>query len=327
MYLLSGERANVRERQLKNPTATMLAALVGASVLGYTTQQGQQGQMKEEVFDASTCKGVSGTDHDGEWCVANCGKDTNPICPESYCVCEGTMPTPEELGTNDLTPEEKADKKKVDDAVKERDAGFAAAQDERDAAIAKRDEEIAKAAQDQSERDAEIAKRDADIAARAPEPEVAEPAVAEPAVAEAAAAAAAAAASPAPAAEPAIDWATGNPLPQAPTAAPFPVATIAPVAPQQAAAAADPDASPDPWAEAAAAAAKATADAAAANANPAAAAAPTAAPAPTVAPFPEYNAPEESAPVAAPLPAETLGGGSVTAYEGSGMDDPDKHRK
>ena len=82
-----------------------------------------------------------------------------------------------------------------------------------------------------------------------------------------------------------------------------------------------------PWAEAAAAAAKATADAAAANANPAAAAAPTAAPAPTVAPFPEYNAPEESAPVAAPLPAETLGGGSVTAYEGSGLDEPDKHRK
>ena len=309
----------------------MLACLVGASALGYTAQQGQQGQMKEEAFDPSTCKGVSGTDHDGEWCVANCGKDTNPICPESFCVCEGTMPTPEELGTNDLTPEEKADKKKVDDAVKERDAGFAAAQDERDAAIAKRDEEIAKAAQDQSDRDAEIAKRDADIASRQPEPAVAEPAVAEPAVAEAAAAAAAAAATePSPAAEPAIDWATGNPLPQAPTAAPFPVATIAPVAQQQGAASADPDASPDPWAEAAAAAAKATADATAAAANPAggvAGAAPTAAPAPTVAPFPEYNAPEESAPVAAPLPAETLGGGSVTAYEGSGMDDPDKHRK
>jgi len=317
---------HVRERQLESPPARMLACLVGASALGYTAQQGQQGQMKEEVFDPSTCKGVSGTDHDGEWCVANCGKDTNPICPESFCVCEGTMPTPEELGTNDLTPEEKADKKKVDDAVKERDAGFAAAQDERDAAIAKRDEEIAKAAQDQSDRDAEIAKRDADIASRQPEPVAPEPAVAEAA----AAAAAAAAAEPSPAAEPAVDWATGNPLPQAPTAAPFPAATIAPVAQQQAAPA-DPDASPDPWAEAAAAAAKATADAAAAAAIPAGGAAagvaPTAAPAPTVAPFPEYNAPEESAPVTAPPPAETLGGGSVTAYEGSGLDEPDKHRK
>ena len=121
----------------------MLACLVGASALGYTAQQGQQGQMKEEVFDATKCKGISGTDHDNEWCVANCGKDTNPTCPESFCVCEGGMPTPEELGTTDLTPEEKADKERVDDAVKERDAGFAEAQKERDAAIAKRDEEIA----------------------------------------------------------------------------------------------------------------------------------------------------------------------------------------
>lgn len=304
----------------------MLACLVGASALGYTAQQGQQGQMKEAVFDPTTCKGVSGTDHDGEWCVANCGKDTNPTCPESFCVCEGKMPTPEELGTDDLTPEEKADKERVDDAVKERDAGFAEAQKERDAAVAKRDEEIAKAAQDQADRDAEIAKRDADIAARAPEPVQPEPAVAEAA----AAAAAAAAASPIPAAEPAVDWATGNPLPQAPTAAPVPVETIAPVAQeQQAAAPADPAASPDPWEEAAAAAAKATADAMAAAANPAAAAAaPAAQPAPTMAPFPEYNAPEEAAPVTAPPPAETLGGGSVSAYEGSGLDEePGKHRK
>ena len=57
----------------------MLACLVGASALGYTAQQGQQGQMKEEVFDATTCKGISGTDHDNEWCVANCGKDMKPI--------------------------------------------------------------------------------------------------------------------------------------------------------------------------------------------------------------------------------------------------------
>ena len=307
----------------------MLACLVGASALGYTAQQGQQGQMKEEVFDATKCKGISGTDHDNEWCVANCGKDTNPTCPESFCVCEGKMPTPEELGTTDLTPEEKADKERVDDAVKERDAGFAEAQKERDAAIAKRDEEIAKAAQDQADRDAEIAKRDADIAARAPEPVQPEPAVAEAA----AAAAAAAAASPSPAAEPAVDWATGNPLPQAPTAAPVsvpPAVTIAPVAQQQQAAApADPAASPDPWQAAADAAAKATADAMAAAANPAAAAAaPAAQPAPTMAPFPEYNAPQEATPVTAPPPAETLGGGSVTAYEGSGLqEDPDKHRK
>lgn len=309
----------------------MLACLVGASALGYTTQQGQQGQMKEVVFDPTTCKGVSGKDHDNEWCVANCGKDTNPTCPESFCVCEGKMPTPEELGTNDLTPEEKADKKRVDDAVKERDAGFEQAQKERDAAIAERDEQIAKAAQDQADRDAEIAKRDADIAARAPEPVQPEPAVAEAA----AAVAAAAAASPSPAAQPAVDWATGNPLPQAPTAAPIPqaptaapipVATIAPVAQQQQAAApADPAASPDPWAEAAAAAAKATADAIAAAANPAAAAA--AQPAPTMPPFPEYNAPQEATPVTAPPPAETLGGGSVSAYEGSGLDEPSKHRK
>ena len=297
----------------------MLACLVGASLLGYTAQQGQQGQIKKEVFDASTCKGVSGTDHDGEWCVANCGKDTNPICPTSFCECEGTMPTPEELGTDSLTPEEKADKKKVDDAVAERDAGFAAAQAERDAAIAKRDEEIAKAAQ--SDRDAEIAKRDADIAAR-------QPAVAETAPTDTAAAPVAVAEPEASPAAPAVDWATGAELPQAPTAAPFPVAPVA-AAPEAAeiedAAQADPDASPDPWAEAAAAAAKATADAAAAAANPAAG---TAAAAPTPMPFPEYNAPEQSAPVVAPPPAETLGGGSVTAYEGSGLDeDPDKHQK
>lgn len=71
--------------------------------------------------------------------------------------------------------------------------------------------------------------------------------------------------------------------------------------------------------------AKATADATAAAANLAAGAAATA---PTPLLFPEYNAPEQSAPVTAPLPPETLGGGSVTAYEGSDLDeDPARHQK
>ena len=203
----------------KLPLSAMLACLVAGTALGYTAQQGQQGQMKEEVFDASTCKSLSGTDHDTEWCVANCGKDTNPICPISFCKCEGTMPTPEELGTADLTPEEKAAKKKVDDAVTERDAGIAAATAERDADIAKRDEEIAKAAQAQSDHDAEIAKRDAEIAAR-------EPAVAETTPASTDAAEPSPVAVPSPAA-PAVDWATGAELPQAPTAVPWQAAPIA----------------------------------------------------------------------------------------------------
>ena len=293
----------------------MLACLVAGTTLGYTAQQGQQvkevteGSQQQAAFDPESCVAVSGKDHDTEWCVANCGKDTNPICPESFCTCEGDIP--KDLGPK-LTPEQQAAKKVVDDQNAARDAGIAEATAARDAEVAKRDQEIAdRSGSFADDRDAEIAKRDADINARNPAAAETVPAGMDaPPVA---------VQSPAPVASPAagptIDWATGNELPQAATAVPYQAAPVP--ATQQAApepvvvgeGAADPAASPDPWAEAAAAAAAATAAAAASAAAPQAPEMPQA---PTPMPFPEYDAPQEpGAPEPPEPPPETIGGITV----------------
>ena len=42
-------------------------------------------------FDASTCKGVSGTEKDAAWCVASCGAPIKPDCPTTFCTCDGEV--------------------------------------------------------------------------------------------------------------------------------------------------------------------------------------------------------------------------------------------
>jgi hypothetical protein len=71
-----------------------------------------------DAFDASSCKGISGTRKDTAWCVASCGAPIKPDCPSTVCACEGEVPF-----DSSLTGTGSAD---------------------RDAEVAKRDADIAK---------------------------------------------------------------------------------------------------------------------------------------------------------------------------------------
>ena len=203
--------------------------------------QGQQAKAQQQAqqssFDANTCAGLSGKEQDTEWCKASCGMIVNPTCPESFCKCEGELPTGTDAGLS-------AQQEQANRRVAERDAEIAARDEEVNGAaqkvadtIAERDAEIeGRIGAASSERDDQIAARDADINSRKPagtmpaaspgaSPGPAATAAvpvdaAAAAAAEAAAAATAAAAEAAAAASPApnIDWATGAELPTAPTA-------------------------------------------------------------------------------------------------------------
>ena len=203
----------------------MLFCALGA--LAYHTHSQTVLLKTDTTFDASSCTALSGNDVDTVWCKASCGAIANPACPESFCQCEGEMPTSMDA---DLTAQQEQANKRVEErdaAIASRDASVNEATQARDASIAQRDDDInSRIGGAASDRDAEIVARDADINSRTPAGTMPSPSpiAGVPPVAVApvpvAVQAPAPVADPVPAASPGpqLDWATGAELPQAPSA-------------------------------------------------------------------------------------------------------------
>ena len=211
----------------------MLYLALGA--LSYHTQSRTVLLQTDTTFDASSCTALSGKDVDTSWCVASCGAIANPACPESFCQCEGGMPTGMDAGLTAQQEQAAAKVEARDAEIASRDSTVDDAQTARDASIAQRDDDInSRIGGAASDRDAEIEARDADINSRKPagmEPSPspvpgAGPPVNPAPVAVEPVAVAPAVQAPAPVAEPVpdaspgpqVDWATGAELPQAPSA-------------------------------------------------------------------------------------------------------------
>ena len=112
----------------------LLASLVPA----YTAPSWKHAStlVSDAGFDASTCKGISGTEKDNAWCVASCGALVKPDCPSSFCACEGIVPNDSSL--TDAAMVRDADIAKRDAGIADRNSGGAV-----DAEVAKRDAAVA----------------------------------------------------------------------------------------------------------------------------------------------------------------------------------------
>merc|ERR1719199_2485560 len=211
----------------------MLYLALGA--LSYSTQSRTVLLKTDTTFDASSCTALSGKDVDTSWCVASCGAIANPACPESFCQCEGEMPTGMDAGLTAQQEQAAAKVEARDAEIASRDAIVDDAQMARDASIAQRDDDInSRIGGAASDRDADIVARDADINSRKPagmEPSPSPvpgapvavnpaPVPVEPVAVAPAVQAPAPVAEPVPAASPGplVDWATGAEIPQAPSA-------------------------------------------------------------------------------------------------------------
>ena len=130
--------------------------LVSWSVTAYTAPSWKHASalVSDEDFDASTCKGISGTTKDTAWCVASCGAIVKPDCPSSFCACEGEVPNDSSL--TDAATTRDAEIAKRDEGIEGRNAGGAvdAAVAERDANVASRDAGAADEADATSDADA-----------------------------------------------------------------------------------------------------------------------------------------------------------------------------
>jgi hypothetical protein len=88
----------------------------------------------DATFDASTCKGISGTAKDTAWCVASCGAPIKPDCPSTVCACEGDVPYDSSVRATDAANARDAEVTKRDADIAKRAAGSAGAADDADAA-------------------------------------------------------------------------------------------------------------------------------------------------------------------------------------------------
>ena len=86
---------------------------------------------EKDAFDASTCKGVSGTKKDTDWCVASCGAPLKPDCPSTVCACEGEVPFDSSL-TGSGSADRDAEVAKRDAEIAKRGAGGASAASDAD---------------------------------------------------------------------------------------------------------------------------------------------------------------------------------------------------